>query len=134
MKKFLGALAILVIAAGCAHTSTLEWEPAVPGQVSKSGNPVKWNLTAVNNGMYLFYWIPLWNGYPTRPNRHDYELGKHLLTRPNMRMILDCKLRELEADRVEDIEYTESSSGMLGLWIIWKRTMRATGAAVNVRK
>jgi hypothetical protein len=49
-------------------------------------------------------------------------------------MILDCKLRELEADRVEDIEYTESSSGMLGLWIIWKRTMRATGAAVNVRK
>jgi hypothetical protein len=84
--------------------------------------------------MYRLYWIPLWNGYPTRPNRHDYELGKHLLTRPNMRMILDCKLRELEADRVEDIEYTESSSGMLGLWIIWKRTMRATGAAVNVRK
>lgn len=131
-KSFLAAIALLL--AGCAQTSTLHWTAPVPGQRSRSGTPVLWNLTAVNNGMYLFYFIPLWCGYNTRPNRHDYELGKHLLTEPEMRRMLDCHLQELKADRVEDVEFAESSSGALGLWIIWKRSMRATGVAVKAAK
>ena len=125
----LAAAALLL--AGCAQTSTLTWTKPVPGQLSSSGAPVLWNLTAVNNGMYLFYWIPLWCGYNTRPNRHDYELGKHLLTEPEMRRMLDCYLLQLKADRVEDVEYAETSSGALGLWFIWKRSMRARGVAVK---
>ncbi|MCI5778496.1 MAG: hypothetical protein MR051_01530 [Lentisphaeria bacterium] len=131
-KSYLAAVALLL--AGCAQTSTLQWTAPVPGQQSRSGAPVLWNLTAVNNGMYLFYFIPVWCGYNTRPNRHDYELGKHLLTEPEMRRMLDCHLQELKADRVEDVEFTESSSGALGLWIIWKRSMRATGVAVKAAK
>ena len=135
MKKWmLLLLPILLVAVGCSHTSTLKWTPALPGQVSASGKAVKWNLVAENKGMYLFYFIPLWNGYPTRPNRHDYEIGKHLLSRPHMRRMLDCKLDKLEADHVEDVKISEKSSGMLGLWIIWMRSMRAEGVAVTLGK
>ena len=131
MKKILAAVAVLVWTAGCQHTSTLTWTPGEPGQVTASGKKVKWNLTGVNNGMYLFNCIPLWCGYPTRPNRHDYELFQHLLTVPEMRKLLDDKLKELGADAVEDIKITETSSGAAGLWIVWKRSMRATGYAVE---
>ena len=134
MKNVIFAAAAALMLAGCAETSTLAWTKAEPGQLSKSGNRVLWNLSAVNNVMFLFNCIPLWTGYSTRPNRHDYELGKHLLTEPEMRRMLDCYLRELKADRVEDVEFSESSSGALGLWIIWKRSMRATGVAVKAAK
>ena len=131
MKRVLFAAMTLLLAAGCAHTSTLEWTPGEPGQVTSSGKKVMWNLTGVNNGMYLFNCIPLWSGYSTRPNRHDYELFQDLLTVSEMRKLLDDKLKELGADAVEDIKISESSSGAAGLWIVWKRTMRATGAAVK---
>ena len=131
MRKMAFAALTALLFAGCAHTSTLKWTAGEPGQVTSSGKKVHWNLTAVNNGMYLFNFIPLWSGHPTHPNRHEYELFQHLLTRPKMRLLLDDKLRELNVDAVEDISYTESSSGAMGLWIVWKRTMTATGAAVK---
>lgn len=131
MRKILAAAAAVLLVSGCAHTSTLTWTPGLPEQRTSSGKKVMWNLTGVNNGMYLFNCIPLWCGYPTRPNRHDYELFQHLLTVPEMRKLLDDKLKELGADAVEDIEISETSSGAIGLWIVWKRSMRATGCAVK---
>ena len=133
MKKSILAAAALLLA-GCAHTSTLTWTPAEPGQKSKAGHQVLWNLTATNTGMFLFYYIPLWSGYSTRPNRHDYELGQNQLTVPKTRRLLEDKLVELKADKVEDWEITETSSGAFSLWIIWKRSVRATGVAVKLRR
>jgi hypothetical protein len=131
MKKLLAACMVILLATGCTHTSTLTWTPGEPEQVTSSGKKVVWNLTGVNNGMYLFNCIPLWSGYSTRPNRHDYKLFQDQLTVPEMRKLLDDKLKELGADAVEDIQISESSSGAMGLWIVWKRSMRATGCAVK---
>ncbi len=134
MKKSLFAVITALCLAGCAHTSTLSWEPPVEGQKSSEGNPVVWNMTATNNGMFLFNFIPLWSGHPTSPNRFDYKLGQNRLTRANMRRLLECKLEPLKADRIEDVKITESASGMAGLWIIWKRSVRGEGVAVKVKK
>lgn len=127
------AAAVMLFAAGCAQTSTLDWYEPVPGQVSSSGNPVLWNLTAVNRGMYLFNLIPVWTGHPTSPNRHEYEIGQDMLSRPQMRRMMDIHLKKWGADKVEDVEVSSSSSGAFTLWILWRRTMRATGVAVKVK-
>ena len=128
---FFGALLVL-FCAGCAHTSTLEWQEPAANQLSSRGNPVVQNVTAVNRGMYLFNLIPLWSGYPTRPNRHEYKVFQDTLDRANMRRMMDVHLDKWGADRVEDVEIKTSSSGAFSLWIIWRRTMTATGVAVKI--
>ena len=132
MKKAFFALAVLLGAVGCAHTSTLEWSEGHPGQVSSEGHEVLWNLSAANRGMYLFNLIPLWSGYATRPNRHEYKLGQNTLTRAYMRRMLDLNLKRWGADKVEDVEISSTETGAFSLWIVWRRTMRATGVAVKV--
>lgn len=134
MKYFKAAAAAitLLLFAGCAHTSTLTWEKPLPDQQSSSGNPVVYNLTAVNRGMYLFNCIPLWSGSITNPNRHKYIIGYDNLDRAGMRRIMDVHLDKWEADKVEDVEVSSSSSGAFTLWIVWRRTMRATGVAVKI--
>ncbi len=132
MKQLLFGALLIVVCAGCAHTSTLKWEKPAADQRSSSGNPVVQNVTAVNRGMYLFNLIPLWSGYPTRPNRHEYKVFQDTLDRAHMRRMLDLHLEKWEADRVEDVEITTSSSGAFTLWIIWRRTAIATGVAVKV--
>lgn len=132
MKQLAAAVIAVILAAGCSHTSTLEWEKPLPGQRSSSGNPVVYNLTAVNRGMYLFNLIPLWSGSSTNPNRHKYIIGYDTLDRAHMRQIMDLHLEKWGADKVEDVEISSSSSGAFTLWIIWRRTMKATGAAVKV--
>ena len=49
-----------------------------------------------------------------------------------MRRIMDVHLDKWEADKVEDVEVSSSSSGAFTLWIVWRRTMRATGVAVKI--
>lgn len=132
MKNIFWCILLAAAVSGCAHTSTLEWEKAAPEQVSSEGNKVLWNLTAVNRGMFLFNCIPLWTGYPTRPNRHEYKLGQNMLTRAQMRRMMDVHLDKWQADRVEDVEISSSSSGAFSLWIVWRRTMIANGVAVKV--
>ena len=132
MKKIFYGMLLLILASGCAHTSTLDWSKPFPEQRSSSGKPVVWNIHAVNRGMYLFNLIPLWSGYETRPNRHEYKIGQDMLTRPAMRRMMDVHLDKWDADKVEDIQISESSSGAFSLWIVWRRTMTATGVAVKV--
>lgn len=132
MRKILFCAALALLASGCAHTSTLDWHKAEAGQVSSKGNPVLWHLTGTNRGMFLFNLIPLWSGYPTRPNRHEYKLGQNCLSRADMRRLMDKYLTELEADKVEDLKITSSSSGAFTLWIIWRRTVKAEAVAVKV--
>ena len=132
MKKIFFAGLILLAGAGCAHTSTLEWEKSYPGQVSSRGNRVLWNMTATNRGMYLFNFIPLWSGRIGSPNQHEYRILQNTLTRGKMRQMMDVPLKKLGADRVEDVQISTTSSGAFSLWIVWNRTMRATGVAVKV--
>ena len=131
MKKFFYGMLLLVLVSGCAHTSTLDWSEPFPAQKSRSGKMVVYNIHAVNRGMYLFNAIPLWSGYPSRPNRHEYKLGQDTLNRAQMRRMLDLNLEKLGADRIEDVEITDSSSGAFSLWLIWRRTMEARGVAVK---
>lgn len=131
MKKIFYGMLLLILASGCAHTSTLDWSKPFPEQRSSSGKPVVWNIHAVNRGMYLFNVIPLWSGYPTRPNRHEYKLCQDTLNRAQMRRMLVHHLDKLGADRIEDVEINSSSSGAFSLWLIWRRTMEARGVAVK---
>ena len=121
----------MVTETGCAHTSTLEWQPAAPGEISNSGKRVLWRLNAANNGMFLFYWIPVWTGYATRPNRHEYKIFENDLTPHRIRRTLDRYLKEMGADAVEDFKWSETASGWLGLGIVWKRSIYAEGVAVT---
>ena len=132
MRRFLVFL-MAVSAAGCAHTSTLKWKDPFPGQVSSEGHTVVLNLTGENRGMFLFNLIPIWSGYATRPNRHEYKIGRNFLERADMRKLLDSHLADMGADRVEDVKITTSSSGAFSLWIVWRRTACATGVAVRVQ-
>lgn len=132
MKNLFAGIAILLLAAGCAHTSTLDWEKAAPGQRSSQGNPVVYKLSATNRGMFLFNCIPLWSGNVYGPNRHEYRLLQNTLSRPAMREMLDKNLKQMGADRVEDVEISTSSSGAFSLWIVWRRNMSAEAVAVKV--
>lgn len=133
MRKFFAGAALILLAAGCAQTSTLDWSKPFPDQKSSGGNPVMWNVSATNRGMYLFNLIPLWSGYPTRPNRHEYKIGRDTLNRAQMRRMLELNLHRWEADRIEDVEVTSSSSGAFTLWLVWRRTMQARGVAVKIQ-
>ena len=132
MKHFFAGIALLLLTAGCAHTSTLEWEKAAPGQVSSQGNPVVFNLKASNRGMYLFNCIPLWSGNMSGPNRHEYRLFQDTVTRADMRRMLDIYLKHMKADQVDDVEIKTTSAGAFSLWIVWRRNRSATASAVKV--
>ncbi|MBE6356288.1 MAG: hypothetical protein E7058_04145 [Lentisphaerae bacterium] len=133
MKHFIAAFAaMLLLAAGCAHTSTLEWEKAAPGRVSSKGNPVVYDMRATNRGMYLFNCIPLWSGNMSGPNRHEYRLLQNKLTRADMRRMFEVHREKMGFDHVEDVEIKSSSSGAFSLWIVWRRNMSATAVAVKM--
>lgn len=132
MKRVFYGVLLILLAAGCTQTSTLDWSKPLPEQKSSMGNPVVYNVYAVNRGMYLFNFIPLWSGYSSRPNRREYKIGQHTLTRGQMRRMMELNLERWKADRVEDVEIKSSSSGAFSLWLIWRRTMEARGVAVKV--
>ena len=127
----ISALIAVLFVSGCVKTSTLEWQPAEVGSVSSSGKPAAYYLTARNCGVYLFNVVPVWSGKVTRPNRKDYELFQDMVNYWDMRRLLDCEIHRLGAVAVEDIKMSSHSSGMLGLWIFWKKSMIATGVAVK---
>lgn len=134
MKKswqtLLLAMALLLFS-GCIRTSTLEWIKPEQGTFSTSGKPVVYHLNARNCGLYLFNVIPIWSGKVDMPNRKDYELWEDMVNYWDMRRLLDCELKRLGADEVEDISMKSYSSGAWGLWIFWKKSMTATGVAVK---
>jgi hypothetical protein len=134
MKKYVMLLSAAVVAAvvsGCVRTSTLEWLPAEPGEISSSGREIAYHLKARNCGLYIFNTLPVWSGSTTRPNRREYTMWKDGVNEWDMRRLLDSQLHKLGADRVEDIKMSSYSSGAWGLWIFWKKSMVATGLAVK---
>ncbi len=118
---------IVFLVDGCT-TSTLEQSAPVPGQVSRSGRPVIANLKASNNGVFLFYYIPLWSGEFNRPNRQDYELFEDQIKPKFIRRMFDARCAKLKGTAVEDVKISTSSSGAMALWIFWKRSI--SGEAV----
>ena len=134
-KRFFAVCAVaaaLLTATGCV-TSTVERMDPVPDQTSGSGRRVIANLKAVNNGVFLFYYIPIWTGAPGSPNRRDWDLFENKLRDKHMHRMLNNYAAKLKADGVEDVQLSESSTGMLGLWIFWRRTRTATAVAVEKR-
>ena len=134
MKKILQTVVFvmaLFLVSGCIRTSTLEWVKPEKEAFSTSGNQVVYHLNARNCGLYLFNVIPIWSGKVDMPNRKDYELWEDMVNYWDMRRLLDCELKRLGADQVEDISMKSYSSGAWGLWIFWKKSMTATGVAVK---
>ena len=133
MKKFsLAAMMMLLLLAGpgCA-TSTLTWTPAEKGEKSSTGKKVLYHLEGVNNGIYLFYYIPIVCGHTKRPNRFDYQFFMHWINEKHALRLLHSKLKPLKADSVEDITVTYKSNGWPGLGIFWSRSFMTQGKAVK---
>ncbi|MBR2373957.1 MAG: hypothetical protein IKA87_06975 [Lentisphaeria bacterium] len=126
-------LLMLLITAGCT-TSSLKWSPAGEGETSLSGKKAVWKLNAVNNGLYLFYYIPFFCGSPTRPNRWDYKFFRHCTGEKHALMLLNSKNRQLKADAVEDVKIKYNTNGWIGLGILWSRSFSASGIAVKSKK
>ena len=49
----------------------------------------------------------------------------------DMRRLLDCQLKQLNAESVEDVEMSSYSTGAWTLWIFWKKSMTASAVAVK---
>ena len=133
MKRFFcmtAALLLLAGSTGCA-TSTLKWHAAAPGEKSSTGQTVLWDLEAVNNGIYLFYYIPIVCGHTKRPNRWDYQFFLHWINEKHALRLLNSRLKPLKADSVEDVSVTYRSNGWVGLGIFWSRSFMARGKAVK---
>lgn len=135
MKKTAPFLLILLLlcGSGCA-TSTLKWTAGNAGEKSSSGQQVLWHLEGVNNGLYLFYWIPVFCGDSRWPNRWDYEFFEHAVNEKHALRLLNCRLKQLKADTVEDVSITYRTNGWPGLGIFWTRSFIAKGKAVKKMK
>ena len=130
-KTVLGFMAaLLLLGSGCA-TSSLKWHAPVPGAKTSSGAPVAWELEGVNNGIYLFYYIPIVCGHVHRPNRCDYEFFAHWITEKHAIQLLESRLKPLKAKSVEDVSVTYKANGWPGLGIFWSRSFAAKGKAVK---
>jgi len=130
---FLLAAVLFLLPSGCV-TSTFRMTDPDPGQCSSEGHPIRKVLHGMNTGIYLFYWIPLWSGSPRRPNRREYDLFTHQVDWKAMRRMFDKANRRLKGDAIEDFSCRESSSGAFGLWIVWKRAVRAQALCVTWKK
>ena len=124
---------LLLLSSGCT-TSTLKWRPPAAGEKSASGAEVVWNLEADNHGIYLFYYIPLFCGSTSRPNRGDYRFFSDLVNERQAYRMLQGSLKRLKADRVEDVTVSFMSSGWAGLGIFWSRNFYAEGKAVKKKR
>ena len=122
-----------LLPSGCV-TSTFRMTDPEPGQLSSEGHAIRKVLHGMNTGVYLFYWIPLWSGKPRRPNRREYDLFEHQVDWKAMRRMFDKANRRLKGDAIEDFSCRESSSGAFGLWIVWKRAVRAQALCVTWKK
>ena len=134
MKKYFMLMSVAaagLLTGGCVRTSTLEWMPAAPGEVSSSGKEVAYHLKARNCGLYLFNFIPIWSGKVSRPNRKDYALWEDRVNEWDMRRLLDRELKRLGATHVEDVRMNYYSTGAWTLWIFWKKSMTASADAIK---
>lgn len=133
-KSFTALVLALVFLTGCV-TSSVKHTMASPGEKSSSGNRAVAKLEGMNSGVFLFYYIPLWSGKDTRPNRQEYRTFRNLVEQKNMKRMFDTYARKfMKADGVEDIKTEEKSSGIWTLGIFWKRSIHGTGTAVKYKK
>lgn len=130
MKYFVMFTLLTLMLTGCTTTSTLKHTKALPDQVSSAGNPVQANLSASNTGLYFLYWIPIWSGKYTKPNRADYDCFENNVREKYMLYMLDDRCRKLKADHVEDVKIQTDDSGFFTLWLFWRRSIRATAVAI----
>ena len=132
MKKtvFVFFAVLLLLSSGCV-TSSLRWQAPPPGTKTSYGTPVEWELEGVNNGIYLFYYIPIICGHVRRPNRFDYQLFKHWIDEKHAIQLLHSRLKPLKAKSVEDISVSYKANGWPGLGIFWSRSFAAKGKAVK---
>ena len=131
MKKILFSLVILLSVCGCTTSKLVATKP-YEEQKSSAGNRVVANVKGEINGLYLFYWIPLWSGEPWRPNERDYDTFTHYVTPAYMSRMLDNYRRRHKYDAVEDLEINRVNRGWWSLGILWVRSIY--GSAVMTEK
>lgn len=135
MRRFIlsAAAAALLCTSGCV-TSTVSHVKANPGETGSSGRRAVAHIEGMNSGVFLFYYIPLWSGKPTRPNRRDYDTFRNHVERKDMRKQLDLHAKRLGADAMDDVSIHTRASGIWTLGIFWKRSVHGTGTAVKTKK
>ena len=125
------ALTAALLLSGCCHTQT--FIDAAPETMTAQG---EWKPVAVgsalNSGYYLFNTWPIYTGNPNRPNRKDYRSFHHdIQPGRNASMLLRDMQRKYKAEKLTQIEHTESSWGYFSLWILWRKTIRTTAIGVK---
>ena len=115
---------------GCA-SSTWRITPAPPGRLAASGKPVAFSVEGMNSGVYLFYYIPLWSGNPTRPNQGQIDLLLHRVDDKSMFRMFDAANRHMHTAGVEEVVTEHRSVGVWTLWIFWKRSVHGRALLVS---
>lgn len=133
-KLLLLTFAVTLLSGSGCVTSTVNHIRAKGGEKSSNGNRAVAHIEGMNSGVFLFYYIPLWSGKPTRPNRRDYDTFENHISRKDMRKQLDLHAKRLGADAVDDVSIYTKSTGIWTLWIFWKRSVHGTGIAVKTKK
>ncbi|MDD3885408.1 MAG: hypothetical protein PHI35_00870 [Victivallaceae bacterium] len=121
---------LLLISAGCT-TSTISETKFSHGETAPSGRELVANIKGSNTGLFLFYYLPIWSGSYTKPNRRDYDFWENQLRFKHMDMMLRRRAEKLGADDIENMRISENSSGFWSLWILWKRNIMASADAVR---
>ena len=79
----------LILSGGCVtSTVTHRMEPQAK-EKDKSGKHVVAQLDGMNSGVFLFYYIPLWSGKDTRPNRREYRTFRNLVRSASPSILLE---------------------------------------------
>ncbi|MBE6368197.1 MAG: hypothetical protein E7052_09875 [Lentisphaerae bacterium] len=145
-KKFylpvflLTSVVIAGLLSGCCHAEVFT-EPCLEKRPAADADgmvPVG-SGRAYNSGYYLFNVWPLYTGHPGNYNRKDYHsFQDDIQPSRNASMLLRELQKKYKAEKLSDIEHTESSWGYFSLWIVWRKTIctSATGmrSAAAIKK
>ena len=133
MRMMISAVLLALLLCSCV-TSTERCDPPFPDQMSESGKPVAANIEAMISGVYLFYYLPIWSGKWTSPNRRDYEMFTDYVKPRFIYRMFDMLSQRRKWAGVEDVNIYERSSGWIGLGIFWKRSIHASAVAIEGEK
>lgn len=142
MKKSMfhqaAALSLVLWAAGmlcgCCHTEVAT-DPIIASNASVGMTVPVASGTARNSGYYLFNVWPIYTGHPEKYNRHDYHaFCDDIKPEVNSGMLLDAMRKLYGAEKLVQVEHSQSSVGFFSLWIVWRRHITTTAIGMKTLK
>ena len=85
------------------------------------------SVKAQNFTYYLFGFIPVFTGNPSRPNTKDYDLFEDRATPTTTEAMLEMAVERLRGDFLEDVHSNTVWTGSFSLWLVWQKQVSASG-------